>query len=101
MDSATKSTCIKEFAKLNGQSVCDVLNVTVAKMPLSISTSSNNESSINHKKTNTTDDTIINLVSPTPPEVCQLQLNFAMFACDQNAFPTIHLFLLDRNHYDC
>lgn len=67
MDSETKPTCNKEFVKLNGQSVCNDLDVTEVRTALTISTPSDGVSA-NQKTSNT--DTVINLVSPTPQEVC-------------------------------
>lgn len=66
MDSETKPTCNKEFVKLNGQNVCNDLDVSVAKTALTIPTPSDGVCA-NQKKS--TADTVINLVSPTPQEV--------------------------------
>lgn len=60
MDSETKPTCNRESHKLNGQNACDAV-AEAAKTPLSIVV---DPIEANHS-TN-----VIDLVSPTPQEVC-------------------------------
>lgn len=66
MESETKPTCNKEFVKLNGQNVCNELEATTAKTALAIPAASD-VITVNDKTS--TENTIINLVSPAPQEV--------------------------------
>lgn len=61
MESETKPTCNKEFVKINVQNVTNELEASVAK-------TAQDEDAV--KGTESSENTIINLVSPTPREVC-------------------------------
>lgn len=73
MESEIKPTCNKELIKINGQNVCNEMEATVAKTALTLSTTPPIDIVATDEQKPA--DTVVNLISPIPLEVCLFTQN--------------------------